>query len=410
MLKTILVSIQEALSHFRSNVFHTLLSVLGVVIGVAALVGILSMIDGLEKYAHDQIAQTTSLEVLTVGPIAYKKVGEIRVAKDSFPNFEYKHYQFFREQLEEDIMMMMSVRKNQLAQLEEDTAEVGVIVNYTTIPYTLKPPKLVFGENLEEKDLATANKAVINEAFAKSLAKEQKLESIIGKSIKVNDQSFQVIGIDEELEGEPPLAWIPMSSLDSSYWQTNKSAVPLSFKAPSVEQIDAMQDTIKAHLAYLFPGKVDEFQFSKDEGRLAQVDQGFLVFRLIMGFIVGISVLVGGIGVMNVLLISVTERTSEIGLRKAMGAKKRDIIVQFLAESTTISLIGCFFGIVVGVLGTFAFVPIVKAFTKAPFQAAFTANTMMVISLVAVIIGIVFGTYPAIRASRLDPVEAIRRE
>ena len=410
MLKTILVSVREALAHFRSNLFHTLLSVLGVVIGVAALVGILSMIDGLEQYAHEQISETTSLEVLTVGPIAYKKVGEVRVAKDSFPNFEYQHYQYFREKLDDDVLMMMSLRRNQIAQLANDTAEVGVIVNYTTIPYTLKPPQLAFGENLEEKDLATANKTVINFAFAESLAKEEAVESVIGKSIIVEGKSFEVVGIDEKKEKQPPLAWIPMSSLDSSYWQENKAALPLSFKAPSVEEIDDLQDTIKGHLAQLFPGQEKEFQFVKDEGRLAQVDQGFMLFRLIMGFIVGISVLVGGIGVMNVLLISVTERTSEIGLRKAMGAKKRDIIVQFLAESTTISIIGCLMGLLLGVLGTLAFVPIIKAVTEAPFQAAFTANTMIVISLVAVVIGIVFGTYPAIRASRLDPVEAIRRE
>jgi putative ABC transport system permease protein len=141
-----------------------------------------------------------------------------------------------------------------------------------------------------------------------------------------------------------------------------------------------------------------------------QAAKGFKLFRIIMGLIVGISVLVGGIGVMNVLLISVTERTSEIGVRKAVGANKRDIILQFLSESITISLFGSLLGLVVGILGTMIIVPIVKSLTGVPFQAAYTLNTLVVISILAVVIGIVFGTYPAMRAARLDPVEAIRRE
>ncbi|ELR72110.1 hypothetical protein C900_01852 [Fulvivirga imtechensis AK7] len=129
-----------------------------------------------------------------------------------------------------------------------------------------------------------------------------------------------------------------------------------------------------------------------------------------MGFIVGISVLVGGIGVMNVLLISVNERTSEIGVRKAAGAKKQDILLQFLSESVAISGLGSFVGLIFGVLATMVFVPIIKSITKMPFSAAYTADTLIVIAVVALLVGIVFGTYPALRASRLDPVEAIRRE
>ena len=129
-----------------------------------------------------------------------------------------------------------------------------------------------------------------------------------------------------------------------------------------------------------------------------------------MGLIVGISVLVGGIGVMNVLLISVTERTVEIGIRKAVGAKREDIIAQFLSESLTISLLGSVLGTILGILFTMAAVPIIQHFTKMPFEAAFTLNTLAVISIIAIVVGIVFGTYPAIKASKLHPVEAIRAE
>ncbi|HMV91798.1 MAG TPA: FtsX-like permease family protein, partial [Cyclobacteriaceae bacterium] len=119
---------------------------------------------------------------------------------------------------------------------------------------------------------------------------------------------------------------------------------------------------------------------------------------------------VGGVGVMNVLLISVTERTTEIGIRKAVGANRRDIILLFLSESVTVSAFGSVLGLIFGTLFTMAAIPIVKAITKIPFQAAYTFDTFFLIAIIAIIVGIVFGTYPAVRASRLDPVEAIRHE
>jgi putative ABC transport system permease protein len=129
-----------------------------------------------------------------------------------------------------------------------------------------------------------------------------------------------------------------------------------------------------------------------------------------MGLIVGISVVVGGIGVMNVLLISVTQRTAEIGIRKAVGANRRDIVLLFLSESITVSAFGSLIGLIVGTLFTMAAVAIVTKVTEVPFYAAYTWDTFLIISLISLVVGVVFGTYPAIRASKLDPVEAIRHE
>ena len=104
------------------------------------------------------------------------------------------------------------------------------------------------------------------------------------------------------------------------------------------------------------------------------------------------------------------ETDREIGIRKAMGATRKDIVQLFLAESITVSGFGSIIGVVFGVVFTVIAIPIVKALTKIPFQAAYTANTFIVISVIAVLVGIVFGTYPALRASRLNPVDAIRHE
>jgi putative ABC transport system permease protein len=171
-----------------------------------------------------------------------------------------------------------------------------------------------------------------------------------------------------------------------------------------------LKNDINAWLEKHDPDAKQNFRIITNEFRIEQATKGFLLFRVIMGLIVGISVLVGGIGVMNVLLISVTERTAEIGIRKATGANRRDIMLLFLSESITVSAFGSFLGLVLGVLGTMVIIPIIKAITEVPFQAAYTWNTFLVITVLSILVGIIFGTYPAIRASRLNPVEAIRHE
>ena len=112
---------------------------------------------------------------------------------------------------------------------------------------------------------------------------------------------------------------------------------------------------------------------------------------------------------MNVLLISITERTSEIGIRKALGANRKDIIRLFLSESITLSVMGSVLGILLGVLITVTAIPIIQSITQAPFQAAFTLNTILIIAVISILIGIIFGTYPALKAAKLDPVVAIQR-
>ena len=122
-----------------------------------------------------------------------------------------------------------------------------------------------------------------------------------------------------------------------------------------------------------------------------------------MGLIVGIAVIVGGVGVMNVLLMSVTERTAEIGIRKAVGANRRNIIAQFLSESVAISMIGSFFGLLLGVLMALAVAPILTYIIDESglvFRAVFSFNTLLVVGVIAVLVGIIFGTYPARRAAK----------
>jgi putative ABC transport system permease protein len=135
-----------------------------------------------------------------------------------------------------------------------------------------------------------------------------------------------------------------------------------------------------------------------------------MVFKLAMGAFASISLIVGGIGIMNVLLAAVAERTREIGIRKATGARNRDILQQFLAESIAITSVGSALGVVVGISGALLVTWVMRVRTDAPVYAAVTLQTMAICALIAVAIGAVFGMVPALRAARLSPIDAIRHD
>ncbi|MBC7897763.1 MAG: FtsX-like permease family protein, partial [Cytophagaceae bacterium] len=164
-------------------------------------------------------------------------------------------------------------------------------------------------------------------------------------------------------------------------------------------------------LAARTPAWRTRFDLATYEARAQQAAQGILIFKLLMGAITGISLLVGGIGIMNVLLASVSERTREIGIRRATGATRRDILLQFLAESVAISGFGSVLGIALGLGGAFGITAVIRRYATAGFiQASFSWGSVAAAAGASLLIGLLFGTYPARRASQLSPIDAIRHE
>ncbi len=359
----------------------------------------------MEKLAREQISSTTSLNAINIQSNVYKTVNDVRIKRDTIQLIDYNNFMRLAGILSKPADGVYKTSLSGETEFADKRIGTNAWINNKLI---LSDTVKFFGAIYQKEDVEQKRSVVVvNNAFFNATGLENESQ-LIGQLIKFIGLELKIIGVLPEPKVKAPQIYFPITLLSSAELQSHPPT--MFFEAERTEDVPVLKLEITEWLTKNYKESDEIFTVQTNEFRIDQAAKGFLIFRVIMGLIVGISVIVGGIGVMNVLLISVTERTAEIGIRKATGANRKDIILLFLSESITVSAFGSFLGLVFGILGTMAIIPIVRAVTEVPFQAAYTVNTFILISIISVLVGIIFGTYPAIRASRLNPVDAIRHE
>jgi len=400
-----------ALQTLRANLFHTLLSTLGIVIGVAALVSILALGDGMEAFARKQISGTTTLQFIQIVPEKGEQIEGVWMTKAQVPVLTETHFAELEQKMGDRANLIMGTKINGMLALQGDTIAKPVVMTAGLgDPESDQAPAIAHGRNFSKADFEQKDSLIVlSQVIAEKLANGKAPESLLDRRVVFNERSMRVIGIQAaNQEEERPTAIMPMYLLDETMLKAQPPG--LIIIANKVEAVPDLKAEVSAYLDGHFKNGRADFEIATHESRIEQVSKGIFVFKIVMGFITGIAILVGGIGVMNVLLMSVTERTREIGIRKATGARRRDISFQFLAEALAISLTGSLLGFALGMGITLGSTPIIRALTEMPFYAAFNVNSVFIILIIAVFIGVVFGVYPARKAARLTPVDAIRHE
>ncbi len=407
----IIDTIQESFEVLRVNKLRTMLSVLGIIIGIGSVIALMTLGEASQASIKAQV-QTLGTNLLTIRPGAQQSGGFLRQGSSDVDTLTYNDAKELQNNPRITTIDKVASEYNSRAQISYDRNNTNSQVSGVTANYfSVRNISVEFGRGLTDADdVVSAKYAILGTQVAKDLfGEDSDLEMIIGNKIRIEQTTFEVIGIMESKDGfNSPnnYVYVPLSTAQKILFGVdNISTMYVTAKDESV--MDAAQNQIGFFLlerhGLSTPDEAD-FSISSQEDVLETVTQITNTFTMLLTGIAAISLVVGGIGIMNIMLVTVTERTSEIGLRKSLGAKKKHIIHQFIVESAILSITGGLMGVAVGI-GVSYLIIIYMAMT---FVLSYKAILMSV--LVSSTIGLVFGLYPAFKASKLQPIEALRYE
>ena len=411
-----LPELRLGLENLRAHKLRSLLTMLGMIFGVAAVVAMLSIGAGAQQEVMAFIEQlgVRNLIVEARESSDYQSLQKIRKIS---PGLTFQDFRVIKANLQGITASTARKRFTPTKMLPRPQAEVPVIYGISPEYTTIANLHVVSGRFFDDRETeAGAPVAVLGEGAAASVFGA---DDPIGRYVKVNDQWFQVIGVagpqltvQSDVAGIPAqdrnnLIYVPLFAaifrLEDGQSQYKDEIDGIYLQLQSSAGITAGAALLRG-LLNVSHGEAGDFAIVSPAELLAEQRRTQRIFEMVMVAIASISLLVGGIGIMNIMLASVMERTREIGVRRAIGAKKRDVIRQFLIETTIISLAGGVLGVVVGV-GLSQLIGYL-----AGWSTIVTTTSIVLAFFVSVAIGLVFGLYPAARAANLDPVKALHYE
>lgn len=398
------------LSALTVNPMRSILSTLGVVMGVGAMVSVLSMGDGVAKFAQQQIAETTDLLGISVSPVTSTTIDGQLVRRSDVVRLTATEAYALADAVQGETKVALIAMGSALVRTDTTSAPRGFgVMGTLQTHFRDAEMSVVAGRAFSDMDTSVV---VLNEAAAGVIASDSTTPSAaVGKSVTLNGRTHTVIGVvSGGRQGKAPLAaWVPIADVVRAL--PNATAPSVTLVAERIELVDSVKQGAETWAAARYGAQWRErISVGTNQARVDQVNTAMKVFKLLMGAITGVSLLVGGVGIMNVLLAAVAERTREIGVRKATGARHRDIMMQFLAESVAITSFGGLLGVVLGLAIAFGVAAIMRSQTKAIVFAAVEPATVIFAATLSVAIGLAFGIYPALRAARLSPIDAIRHD
>ena len=411
----LLPSVRAGLDTMRANPVRTCLSTIGIVMGAGSLVGVLSLADGAEAFARRQI-ELSGLQAVNLAAVTSDTVDGVTIPRGSYPLFTIDDARGLAHAVPAARILLSVQGAGTFMARGGGQRRAATVIGAFGAPDAAGLPPLVGGRFPTLDEMANdAAVAVVSSALGRELAGGNDATAAVGRELPLSDKTRTVVGVLDALPCERGFrVLLPLPSAQRAMVPV-ASPRPLTLfgQAARLEDVEQTRAAVERWVDAAHPRwRADRQVIVQTLGpaRLKQLNQGMLLFKMVMGTFAAISLAVGGIGIMNVLLASVAERTREIGVRKAAGATRRHIAAQFLAESMLISLVGAAAGALLGVAGAMGATAIMRAQAGAPFYATLTWTTLAVGMGTAAAVGLIFGAYPALKAARLSPIDAMRYE